>query len=66
MTDKLMMYALGGARITYDGPAIRTSCATPPAATTSFSSLVLGIVNSVPFQMRGERGASGAAARGRC
>jgi mono/diheme cytochrome c family protein len=52
MTDKLTMYALGRGTDTYDGPAIRKVVNDAAASNYRFSVIVLGIVNSVPFQMR--------------
>ena len=53
LTEKLLTYALGRGLDYYDMPAVREdSCGTPPRRTTGSPSLVLGIVNSVPFQMR--------------
>ena len=51
-TDKLMTYALGRAVEYYDQPAIRSIVADAKAKDYRFSSVVLGIVNSTPFQMR--------------
>lgn len=52
LTSKLLTYALGRGLQSSDAPAVRTI--TRQAAMTSYrwSSIVLGIVNSVPFQMR--------------
>ena len=52
MTEKLLTYALGRGLEYYDAPAVRRI--THDAATQHhrFSALVLGIVKSVPFQMR--------------
>jgi hypothetical protein len=52
MTEKLMTYALGRGVDAHDMPAIRTVLRKAAAENWRFSSLVLGIVNSVPFQMR--------------
>ena len=52
LVDKLLTYALGRATEHYDAPAVR---AVERAAATGgyrFSDLVLGIVDSIPFQMR--------------
>ncbi|MSV34481.1 MAG: DUF1592 domain-containing protein [Bryobacterales bacterium] len=51
-TDKLMTYALGRAVEYYDQPAVRGIVADAKAKDYRFSSVVLGIVNSTPFQMR--------------
>jgi hypothetical protein len=50
--EKLMTYALGRGVEVYDQPAIRGVLNGAQASHYSFSSLVLGIVNSTPFQMR--------------
>jgi hypothetical protein len=52
LTDKLTMYALGRGTDYYDGPAVRKIVRDAAASNYKFSSLILGIVNSVPFQMR--------------
>ena len=52
MTDKLMMYALGRGTESYDAPAVRKVVRDAAATNYKFSSIVLSIVKSVPFQMR--------------
>ena len=52
MEDKLLIYALGRPTESYDGPAIRQVVRDTAAEDYGFSSMVMGIVNSVPFQMR--------------
>ena len=52
MTEKLMTYALGRGLEYYDAPAIRRILRDAQQQDYRFSSLVLGIVNSTPFQMR--------------
>ena len=53
VTEKLLMYALGRKVEYYDGPAVRKVTRRAAAAQDyRWSSLVLGIVKSVPFQMR--------------
>jgi Protein of unknown function (DUF1592)/Protein of unknown function (DUF1588)/Protein of unknown function (DUF1585)/Protein of unknown function (DUF1587)/Protein of unknown function (DUF1595)/Planctomycete cytochrome C len=52
MTEKLLMYAVGRASHYYDMPAIRAITREAARNDYKFSSLVLGIVNSDPFQMR--------------
>jgi hypothetical protein len=52
VTEKLMTYALGRALEASDMPIIRRIVRTSAATNYSFSSLVMGIVNSTPFQMR--------------
>ena len=52
LTEKLMIYALGRGLEHYDMPAVRTVTAAAAQNDNAFSSLILGIVRSVPFQMR--------------
>jgi len=52
MTEKLLMYAVGRAAHYYDMPAVRAITWEAARNDYKFSSLVLGIVNSDPFQMR--------------
>jgi hypothetical protein len=51
-TEKLMTYALGRGVEYYDMPVIRAIVAEAERNDNRFSSLVLGIVTSAPFQMR--------------
>jgi predicted GTPase len=51
-TEKLMIYALGRGLEYYDMPAVRAIVAESGRRGYRFSSLVVGIVGSVPFQMR--------------
>ena len=51
-TEKLMTYALGRGVEYYDMPVIRAIVAEAERNDHRFSSLVLGIVTSAPFQMR--------------
>ena len=51
-TEKLMTYALGRGVEYYDAPAIRKIVADAKAKEFRFSSVVLGIASSTPFQMR--------------
>jgi len=51
-TEKMMTYALGRGMEPFDGPAVRRIVQDAKVGDYRFSSLVLGIVNSVPFQMR--------------
>ena len=51
-TQNLLTYALGRGVEYYDMPAVRLIARNAAANQNRFSSLVLGIVNSVPFQMR--------------
>jgi hypothetical protein len=52
VTSKLLTYALGRGLEAYDRRTIRTIARRLPADDYRFSSLVLEIVNSAPFQMR--------------
>src|SRR5204862_7526265 len=52
LTEKLMIYALGRGIERYDRPAVTAISAELPSRNYKFSELVLGIVNSLPFQMR--------------
>ena len=58
LTGKLLIYALGRGLERYDRPTVAAIAARLPAQDYRFSQLVLGIVNSLPFQMRsaGETG----------
>lgn len=51
-TEKLMTYALGRGVETTDGPAVRKIVRETKEKDFKFSSFILGIVNSTPFQMR--------------
>jgi hypothetical protein len=52
LTEKLLMYALGRRIDYYDAPAVRTIRRAAAADDYRWSSIVLGIVQSSPFQMR--------------
>jgi len=52
VAEKLLMYAIGRNIQYYDAPAVRAIVHGAAANNYTFSSLVLGIVKSVPFQMR--------------
>jgi cytochrome c551/c552 len=52
LTEKLLTYALGRGLDYYDMPAVRQIEREAAAADNHFSAIVLGIVRSVPFQMR--------------
>jgi hypothetical protein len=52
MAEKLLTYSLGRGVEYYDAPAIRKVVRESRDNNYRFSSLVLGIVNSTPFQMR--------------
>ena len=52
LTEKLLTFALGRGVEHYDAPAVRAVVREAEADDYRFSSLILGIVKSVPFQMR--------------
>ncbi|MES2693107.1 MAG: DUF1592 domain-containing protein, partial [Verrucomicrobiota bacterium] len=52
LSEKLLVFALGRGVEPYDAPAIRQIVRRAQADNFRFSSLILGIVNSTPFQMR--------------
>ena len=52
VTEKLLTYALGRGVEHYDRPAIRAIVREAEGSDYRWSSLILGIVKSVPFQMR--------------
>jgi mono/diheme cytochrome c family protein len=52
VTEKLMIYALGRGLAYYDMPTIRAIVRGASKQDYRFSSLILGIVKSAPFQMR--------------
>ena len=62
MTEKLMTYALGRGLEYYDMPAVRAVVHRAEKNNYKFSSLILGIVNSVPFEMRRAQPGESAAA----
>jgi len=51
-TEKLLTYALGRGIEYYDAPAIRRIVREARQNDYRFSSVILGVVNSTPFQMR--------------
>jgi hypothetical protein len=51
-TEKLLTYALGRGIEYYDAPAIRGIVKEAKAQDYKFSSVIIGIVHSTPFQMR--------------
>jgi hypothetical protein len=55
MTEKLMTYALGRGLEYYDMPVVRSIARDAARNDDRFSSLVMGIVKSTPFQMRRAR-----------
>ncbi len=52
MSEKLLTFALGRGVETYDAPAVRKIVREAREKDYRFSSLILGIVKSTPFQMR--------------
>jgi len=52
LTEKLLTFALGRGVEYYDAPAVRKILRESQPGGYHFSSLILGIVNSAPFQMR--------------
>jgi hypothetical protein len=52
VTEKLLTYALGRGLQSYDMPAVRRIVRDAEARDYRFSSLVMGVVSSAPFQMR--------------
>jgi len=54
-TEKLLTYALGRGVEYYDAPAVRRILREAAPHDYRWSSVILGIVNSVPFQMRRSR-----------
>ncbi|HYL39180.1 MAG TPA: DUF1592 domain-containing protein [Bryobacteraceae bacterium] len=55
LTDKLLTYALGRGVEYYDQPSLRKILRDAAPGDYRWSSLILGIVNSTPFQMRRSR-----------
>ena len=55
VAERLMTYALGRGIEYYDAPAIRTIVRDARARNFRLSSIILGVVNSRPFQMRESR-----------
>jgi len=51
-TEKVLTYALGRGLDYYDAPAVRKILRGAAAADYRWSSLILGIANSAPFNMR--------------
>jgi hypothetical protein len=51
-TEKLMIYALGRGIESYDAPAIRKITRDAAHSDYSFSTVIMGIIKSAPFQMR--------------
>ncbi len=55
MVEKLLTFALGRGIESSDGPALRQVVREAAARDFRFSSVIIGIVNSEPFQMRTSR-----------
>ena len=55
VAEKLLTYALGRGVEYYDAPAIRRIVRDARAQDFRISSIILGVVNSQPFQMRTSR-----------
>ena len=55
MTEKLLTYALGRGLEYYDMPAVRKIVHDAGAQNFRFSSLILGVVNSTPFETKMRR-----------
>jgi hypothetical protein len=52
LTEKLLTYALGRGLERFDRPALQSIEASLPAHDYRFSQLVIGVVNSLPFEMK--------------
>jgi hypothetical protein len=52
MTEKMLIYALGRGLEHYDMPAVRKIVQNSKTNNYKFSSMVLGVVKSTPFQMK--------------
>ena len=52
LTEKLLTFALGRGVEPFDAPAVRKIVREAQAQDFRFSSIILGIVNSTPFNMR--------------
>jgi hypothetical protein len=62
-TEKLLTYALGRPNESYDAPAVRKILRDAAKDNYKFSSVVLGVIKSTPFQMRQAPDAAMVAAR---
>jgi hypothetical protein len=56
LIEKLLMYGVGRELHAYDMPVVRSIARDAGRDGNRFSSVVLGIVNSAPFQMRIKKG----------
>jgi hypothetical protein len=61
MMEKLLTYALGRGLEYYDMPAVRKIVQDGAANNFRFSSMILGVVNSPPFQMKVKKASESAA-----
>ena len=52
LTERLLVYGLGRGTEYYDAPTIRATVRASAASNYRFASIVMGVVQSVPFQMR--------------
>jgi len=52
LTERMLTYAVGRGLEYYDMPAVRTIVRHARADNYRFSSIVLGVARSVPFQMK--------------
>jgi hypothetical protein len=52
LSEKLLTFATGRGVEYYDAPAVRKIVRDARAGDYRFSSIVVGIVNSIPFRMR--------------
>jgi hypothetical protein len=57
-TERLLTYALGRGLEEYDLPVVRKVVRDASAENQTWSSIILGIINSTPFQMRRVRDAN--------
>ena len=62
LTEKLLTYALGRGLAYYDAPAVREIVRTATAEDHRFQALLMGLVKSLPFQMRRSSGPAAAPA----
>ncbi|MBS1830719.1 MAG: DUF1592 domain-containing protein [Acidobacteria bacterium] len=58
ITERMLIYATGRGLERFDKPVVNTIAAQLPAANYKFSALVMGVVNSLPFQNRRPRESS--------
>ena len=63
VASKLLMYAIGRNLQYYDQPAVRTIVRNAEPHNYTFTSLIIGVVESAPFQMRESQAAPAVAAK---